>query len=260
MQMNQKMQSQGQWLFRWRSYLPLLFLVLLIPIFANYRYLFENYTVNLIWEISCLCVGLLGLTIRCLVTGYAAKNTSGRNTKNQVADTLNTTGMYSLIRNPLYIGNFFMYAAPILLVHTWWLFIIYVLVFTLYYERIVMTEEAFLTQKFGDEYLRWTSQTPAFFPRRLSWVKTELPFSWKYVLHREYHGLFNLIAAFTVLKLIGNFCVYSRLAACSDEYIAFIDRIRIDPVWMAIFIVGIVFYITVRILSKCTRILHVEGR
>ena len=37
--------------------------------------------------------------------------TSGRNTAKQVADTLNTTGLYSLTRNPLYLGNAVIYMA-----------------------------------------------------------------------------------------------------------------------------------------------------
>ena len=34
------------------------------------------------------------------------KNTSGRNTHDQVADSLNTSGIYSIVRHPLYVGNF----------------------------------------------------------------------------------------------------------------------------------------------------------
>ena len=246
MRLNQEMQSQGKWLFRWRSYLPLLFLILLIPAFGSYRYPFGSHAADQIWEVICLATGLCGLVIRCLVIGYAPQNTSGRNTKNQIADTLNSAGMYSLVRNPLYLGNFLMWAAPILLLNTWWLGIIYVLAFALYYERIIMTEEAFLSQKFGEDYERWTSQTSAFFPRHLRWQKPDLPFSWKHVVRREYHGLFALIAAMTVIELISDFCVHHAIV--------------LDSVWMVIFAVGAVFYLLVRFLAKYTRVLHVEGR
>ena len=246
MRMNQEMQAQCQWLFRWRSYLPLLFLVLFIPAFGSYRYPFESHIADLIWETVCLTIGLVGLVIRCLVIGYAPENTSGRNTKNQIADTLNTKGMYSLVRNPLYLGNFFMWAAPILFVHTWWLWIIYVLAFALYYERIIVTEEAFLSKKFGDDYERWSSQTPAFFPRHSRWQNPDLSFSWKHVVRREYHGLFALIAAMMAIELISDFCVYRTIV--------------IDPIWMVIFTVGAAFYLLVRFLVKYTHVLHVEGR
>ena len=246
MRMNQEMQLQGQWLFRWRSYLPLLFLILFIPAFGTHRYPFGSHSADLVWEIICLFIGLFGLTIRCLVTGYAPKGTSGRNTKGQLADTLNTAGMYSLVRNPLYLGNFLMWAAVFLFLHAWWLWVIYVLAFSLYYERIIMAEEAFLSQKFGDDYAQWSSQTPAFFPRHFHWQKPVLPFSWKHVLRREYHGLFGLIAAMSAIELVGDICITRSLI--------------FDPVWVAIFTTGAVFYLLIRFLAKFTHILHVEGR
>ena len=244
--MNQEMQVQGQWLFRWRSYLPLVFLVLLIPAFGTYRYLFGNHYADLIWEALCLSIGLFGLAIRCLVIGYAPENTSGRNTKQQIADTLNTKGMYSLIRNPLYLGNFFMWAAPILFLHTWWLCVIYVLAFILYYERIIMTEEAFLSEKFGDDYAQWSAKTPALFPKHFRWQKPDLPFSWKHVLRREYHGLFGLIVVMAALEFVSDLCVR--------------QSIIFDPAWVALLTAGTVFYLTIRFLAKCTRLLHIEGR
>lgn len=40
--------------------------------------------------------------------GQVPKGTSGRNTSQQVADTLSTDGVYSVVRHPLYLGNFLM--------------------------------------------------------------------------------------------------------------------------------------------------------
>jgi protein-S-isoprenylcysteine O-methyltransferase Ste14 len=239
MRMIQEMQAQGQWLFRWRSYLPLVFLILFIPAFGDYRYLFGNNTADLIWEAVCLFIGLFGVAIRCLVIGYVPQNTSGRNTKQQVADTLNTNGMYSLLRNPLYLGNFFIGAAPILFFHTWWLCVIYVLTFILYYERIIVMEEAFLSDKFGDDYVQWSLQTPALFPKHLRWRKPDLPFSWKHTLRREYHGLFGLIVIMSALEFVSDICVQRAVI--------------FDPVWTVIFTAGAVFYLFVRCLVKYTR-------
>jgi protein-S-isoprenylcysteine O-methyltransferase Ste14 len=244
--MNQEMQAQGQWLFRWRSYLPLLFLVLLVPAFRTYHYLFGSDFADLVWEAVCLSVGLVGVAIRCLVIGYAPEKTSGRNTKEQIADTLNTKGMYSLIRNPLYLGNFFLWAAPILFLHTWWLCVIYVLAFILYYERIIITEETFLSEKFGDEYVQWSAHTPAMCPRHFRWQQPDLPFEWKHIVRREYHGVFGLIVALAVLEFISDLCVK--------------HSVIFDPVWIVICTTGAAFYLLVRFLVKCTRVLHVEGR
>lgn len=53
-------------------------------------------------------VGLFGFLIRIYTIGFTPKNTLGRNTKEeQIAGELNTKGLYSLTRNPLYVGNFY---------------------------------------------------------------------------------------------------------------------------------------------------------
>lgn len=246
MRMNEEMQIQGKWLFRWRSYLPTLFLLFFIPAFINFNYPFGSHTCDLIWEACCLVVGFTGLAIRCLVIGYAPRNTSGRNTKEQIAETLNTKGMYSLTRNPLYLGNFLMWFAAVLFVHEWWLCIIYVLAFTLYYERIIVTEEAFLTKKFGEEYTNWASKTPAFFPRSLRWQQPNLPFSWKTVIRREYHGFYGLMAAMAVLEHIGEIVLKKKPV--------------IDETWAWLFLISTVVYLSIRFLAKCTKTLSVEGR
>ncbi|MDR1963205.1 MAG: isoprenylcysteine carboxylmethyltransferase family protein [Planctomycetaceae bacterium] len=244
--LNKEMQSQGRWLFRWRSYLPILFFVLFIPAFWVFQHPLGSHTADLIWEGFCLLTGGAGLLIRCLVIGYAPKNTSGRNTHKQIAETLNTTGMYSLIRNPLYLGNFFMWLAPVLFLHHWWLFAVYILAFILYYERIIITEEHFLADKFGETYTNWAARTPMMFPKHFRWQQPEIPFSWKTIIRREYHGFYGLIAAMTVMEQVGELVVHRTIV--------------IDPIWTCFFCISTIIYLIVRFIAKCTNILHVEGR
>ena len=61
-------------------------------------------------ESIALYIGLFGVLLRLYTVDFTPNNTSGRNTsEGQIADELNTTGLYSLTRNPLYVGNFFMW-------------------------------------------------------------------------------------------------------------------------------------------------------
>ena len=188
---------QGNWLFRWRSYLPLVLLSVMVPVIWQYRYIFESHTFDLIWELFCLSLSSFGLAIRCYTIGHVPRGTSGRNTKEgQIAKQLNTTGIYSLIRNPLYVGNYFMMLGVVLFLHSVWLTLLFSIVFWVYYERIVCAEEDFLVNKFGQEYLDYAEQTPAFIPTFCHWQKPNLPFSWKTVLKREYCGLLGMVASF----------------------------------------------------------------
>ena len=236
----------GNRLFRWRSYLPLLFVPILISGFSKFGYPKNSNTYDLIWEMICLAVSFFGLLVRCYTIAHVPKKTSGRNTKSQKADSLNTTGMYSLMRNPLYFGNFFMFLGVTLFVRLWWISVIYGLIFWLYYERIILAEEAFLKEKYGKDYLDYAKCTPAFIPNFNNWKPSSLPFSLKNILKREYSGFFAMIVSFTVLEFVGDYIVTGKII--------------VDNVWFCLLLGGLGVYMTLRTLKKRTKILHVEGR
>ena len=83
----EEFEKQGAFLFRWRSYVPSVILVLSFFFIPFYRYPDGNYEQHLIYLGVCFLVSLFGLFIRCFTIGYAPEKTSGRNTKQQVAET-----------------------------------------------------------------------------------------------------------------------------------------------------------------------------
>jgi hypothetical protein len=153
---------------------------------------------------ACLAISLIGLGIRIYTVGHTPKNTSGRNTADgQVADTLNTNGIYSIVRHPLYLGNFLMWLGPALITGNFWFVVAFTLSYWVYYERIMYAEEQFLQNKFGTTYTNWAARTPAFIPDFKNFRKSDLPFSWKKVLKKEKNGLFALFLIFAVFDVSG---------------------------------------------------------
>lgn len=246
MALREEFESTGNWLFRWRSYMPLAVIGIFLLALREYEYPGHSENLDHLWEALCLLVSFIGLGIRVFTIGHTPRGTSGRNTKKQVADTLNTTGIYSIVRNPLYLGNFFMGLGIALFAHLWWLTLIYILVFWLYYERIIFAEEAYLRNKFGNEYLEWANKTPVFIPKVSQYRKANLPFSLRNVLRREYNGFFAVIVTMFILETVGEIFAEGRL--------------EFDLGW--IFLLGICFivWLTLRTLKKYTTILNVEGR
>ena len=248
MALRNELEKQGRWLFKWRSYLPLLMLPILLIALRGSEYLERiagSFAEN-IFDGFCIAISFLGLAIRCITVGYVPKGTSSRNTKGQKAKALNTTGMYSIIRHPLYFGNFIIFLGVTLFVEVWWFNLIAILAFWLYYERIILAEEKFLRQEFGDLYLKWAEKTPAFMLKFKTWKQPGLPFSFRNVLKREYASFFVIIASFTFLKIVGEIFAEGKL--------------KLDLVWIIVFIVGLITYIILRTLKKKTKILDVEGR
>src|SRR6056297_2931455 len=100
MALQEELKQQGDLLFRYRSYFPLILLILGVGVQVYESTLDNNYfpVLENTLETAAIFVGLFGFFIRAFTIGYTPKNTSGRNTKaGQVADTLNTAGLYSLI-------------------------------------------------------------------------------------------------------------------------------------------------------------------
>ena len=231
----------GNWLFRWRSYLPLIMGLVVVAGLFHFQYFLGRHDLDLVWDLFSILISFSGLVVRILTIGFVPMGTSGRNTHQQEATVLNTTGMYSIVRHPLYLGNFIIWLGISIFLHEWWISCIFVLVFWLYYERIILAEEEFLQEKFGDDFTRWADRTPAFIPKFQNWQKPSLPFSWKYVLKKEYCGFYAIILIFTMLEIFG-------------EYII-VHKFRFELSWIIFFSTGTAIYLLIRFLKKKTNVL-----
>jgi protein-S-isoprenylcysteine O-methyltransferase Ste14 len=132
---------------------------------------------------------VLGHLIRALAVGKRAAHTSGRNRDEQVAEALNSTGIYSMVRHPLYLGNITTYMGWVVFTGIDWLIPTMLFGFLFYYRFIIYAEEQFLTRKFGQDYLDWKSATPLLLPAFWKFKANPQPFSFKTVLENEYSGI-----------------------------------------------------------------------
>jgi protein-S-isoprenylcysteine O-methyltransferase Ste14 len=246
MPLQEEFEEIGNRLFRWRSYLPLFMGALFLAALLSYRHPEVGPRPDRWWQMGCLLVSVIGLVMRFYTVGFAPRGTSGRNTRGQVADVLNTSGMYSVVRNPLYLGNFLIWLGLALFIKVWWCAVIVVLCFTIFYERIIFAEEKFLREKFGATFIDWAEKTPVIIPQFKNWRPPELTFSWKSALTREYSSFFAMVASFTALAIIRDSLQRGR--------------IFLDQTWLMIFVFGLIVYLTIRTLKKKTRILSTADR
>jgi protein-S-isoprenylcysteine O-methyltransferase Ste14 len=179
--------------------------------------------------------------------GHTAQNTSGRNTsKGQVADQINSTGIYATVRHPLYVGNFFMWLGIAMLTQQFWFSVAFVFMYWVYYERIMFAEEQFLRKKFGQPYVDWASKTPAFIPAISQYRNPRLPFSWKKVFKKEKNGVVAVFLLIFLFRVLGQSLAAKTLVVPVDF-------------WLYALAGSIVYYALMKIFKK-SAFLRDEGR
>ena len=125
---------------------------------------FTGEIANLAWFWAAFGVASAGALLRLVTSGYAALGTSGSNKIGAVAAELNTTGPYSLVRNPLYTGRILNFTGIAMLSGSWVYGALTFLVSILIYERISVYEEEFLREEFGEAHSKWAAQVPFLLP------------------------------------------------------------------------------------------------
>jgi len=156
---------------------------------------FNSVMANQSWFWLSLGVASLGAVIRIITSGYAALGTSGNIKDQAIAKELNTTGPYSLVRNPLYVGRILNFTGIAMLSGSWVFGLITFLFSVLIYERISVYEEEFLRGEFGDAHANWARQVPFLLPRLTGWVKPKYNFWFKRMVMREDTKIYWLITA-----------------------------------------------------------------
>jgi protein-S-isoprenylcysteine O-methyltransferase Ste14 len=256
------LEENGNKLFKNRGIIPIYILLISSPIllFGN-QFLYESVSSEsgetilkpIILMISIL-ISLTGLVIRCYSIGTTPHGTSGRNTDKQVAKQLNTKGIYSIVRHPLYLGNYLMWAGFLVFSMDILLFIIVSLLFWIYYERIMFAEERYLEKQFGETFIDWSLKVPPFIPAFKQFKKGTIPFSMRTVLRREYTGLFAMTLIYTIIDYI---TAYRFGAFCFSNTFPYIP-IRIS-FYIMLFV--LVIMLILRTLKHNTKVLdRVEGR
>jgi protein-S-isoprenylcysteine O-methyltransferase Ste14 len=230
------MERTGEVLFRWRSYLPLALVPLLVWAILGFQIQIETRAADWAWEIGCFLLALAGVGLRVWTVGTAARGTSGRSTRRRQARSLNTTGPYSLIRHPLYVANVVIALGLSLFPHAWLAPPIVAVLGVAYYTCIARYEEAYLRERFGEEFIAWAVRVRSTIPRFSAYVPASRPLDWAAVARREFYALALVLVAPVVLDAI------------EESYDS--QRLVLDPLWVGVALVGIVQFVVLRFLKK----------
>ncbi len=148
------MKEFGEFFFRYRSYIPLPFILVML------LFMEPAFTSILIG----LVVALSGEAIRIWSVSLAGSET--RTTSGVGGTYLVTQGPYSIVRNPLYVGNILIYTGIGIMSFALFPYLqIFAFLFFLFqYYCIILAEENILATKFGNVFTEYKNTVNRFLP------------------------------------------------------------------------------------------------
>ena len=237
MLLRERLVKIGHLFFRYRSWQPF---PMLLVLFAEQEH-FTRISENLGYEFFCVFVAFLGILVRALTVSFVHDGTSGRNRKEQKATELNTTGAYSIVRNPLYLANYLILLGISLLTQNPEIALLNTILFAVVYLPIILTEEAFLLDKFGETYRAYASRVNCVIPSFNRYEKNRLKFSLSMLLKREHDTLFSTMLSLLLIELIREYGRWGTL--------------RLEPIWIALAVTVGMSWITLKYLKKTGRLI-----
>jgi protein-S-isoprenylcysteine O-methyltransferase Ste14 len=143
----------GSVLFRHRGWLPVPFLF--IPLIVHGEADLWNWLFGFV---------LIAIGEATRLAGVAAAGTVTRR-RSRTVQRLVTYGIFSWMRNPLYVGNFLIWIGFTVISGVLWFIPVAIVLFAIEYTLIVRYEEGVLESIFGAEYLEYKARTPRWLPR-----------------------------------------------------------------------------------------------
>jgi protein-S-isoprenylcysteine O-methyltransferase Ste14 len=105
--------------------------------------------------------------------------------------TLACNGPYAMVRNPMYLGRYFIVVGAVMLLGRWWLIALFTVVYYFYMVNRVKREEEYLRGALGAPYERYLLTVNRFMPG------APLPGNpvafWDWILLAQNHGTANLV-------------------------------------------------------------------
>jgi protein-S-isoprenylcysteine O-methyltransferase Ste14 len=192
-----KLVRLGNFSFKYRGYmLPVAILLLFIP---SARFTADPAVAGL----TGFVIAVVGQVCRICTIGLAYIIRGGKDHK-VYAEELVTAGLYSHVRNPMYVGNFFLVIGLAVASNSWVFALIGVPLSLGMHKAIVAAEENFLRNKFGAQYDAFCARVPRWVPRLPGLLTTVrgMQFEWRRVVAREYAATFDWFSAVAVVVLV----------------------------------------------------------
>ena len=208
----------GNFFFKYRNWLFILFYAALFipsaPIFSPRQFGINYYYWPIITGLLITCSGQL---VRGMTIGLAYIIRGGKEGK-PYAEGLVTEGIFNHCRNPLYVGNILMLLGVGILANSLIYVALVIPVFLFIYQAIVLAEENFLRNKFGETYIRYCAKVNRWIPRMegLKLTLESMRFNWKRWILKEHTTQFIWLVGIVLILLLNYPQLTGHKKSCRD--------------------------------------------
>jgi protein-S-isoprenylcysteine O-methyltransferase Ste14 len=184
----------GGWLFRHRTSLPLPMVaaLLLLPVPP----LSASLTTTL------LAVGILTVFLGEAIRFWAVHHIGViSRTRSERLGPLVDSGPFSLVRNPLYVGNILLWIGFAFSARLAWMAPVVLILLALEYHAIVRWEERLLETRLGGSYVAYRERVPRWIPARFTPrnITGGGAFSWRETVYSERGTLIAIVVGYVLL-------------------------------------------------------------
>ena len=147
-------------------------------------------------------IALLGEAVRLLTIGLDYVERGGKN-KQVAASQLVQGGIYAHTRNPMYLGNLLIAGGMSMVMGAPGSYLILIPLFIFVYHAIMSTEEAFLHQKFGADYVAYCNRVPRMWPlmRGLGRTIGGMEYHWRRAIRKDLSTIVGLLLGLIALPV-----------------------------------------------------------
>lgn len=179
----------GNFFFKYRNFL---FIFLYLALFIPSPQIFTESGLGENYYVYPLMLGLLITIFGQLIRGVTislAYIVRGGSDKKVYAEQLVTEGVFNHCRNPLYVGNILMLVGVGILINSLIFICVFIPLFLFIYQAIVLAEENFLRNKFGQQFEAYCARVQRWLInfRNMSNTISSMYFNGKRWLIKEYN-------------------------------------------------------------------------
>jgi len=153
----------GEHAFSDMGQLILLVIFLVVWITDSFVFKYSTFLTQYVSNYIRVPIALIILTISGLLAGFGLNTVFG---KTREEPQVITTGVFSVVRHPIYLGSILLYLGFILLSLSFLSTLVWFIIIIFYY-MISRYEEKLLTQRFGSAYEEYKKKVPMLLPIKL---------------------------------------------------------------------------------------------